>query len=339
MVLIGLGWLWFAFGCAGGPGGTGGEVRSILEPPYGGVGGTGGLGDSGVVRAGVLLPLAERSGRVVVTDAGEEHSAVNRTEAIPPPPELLPPPPPVVIGERPELSGAGVVEELPGAFPEGAVSRGVWRMSVGGWWVVDVTNDASGAVVILQEVEEMEARRVVYDPPLPMLPGELRMGEPIERSSNVSIYNNDSGALESTGTCTATYTLLGTKPLPPAPGSSAADPGSSAPGSSDPGSTPGSDGQDTDHDGTAPGSFGRDEGATFIEAGKTSGAEGGGGASGGVVYIIRKKRRPKLPLAISDTMIHLAYAPGEGPIAGHTVRVVKLLGLIPVRHEQRVERR
>jgi hypothetical protein len=245
--------------------GLGASAREVLAPPYEAPGG------AGVAKAVVLLPLGERAGRVVVTDAGEVHQAANRTEAIPPPEatagvdvlpgdELLP--------EDENLPGAGVV----------------WRMSVGGWWVVDVVADAGGGVLILSEVEEAEARRVVYDPPMPMLPAELWMGRPIEFTSNVGVYNHETGVLESTGTCTATYRLLGKKTL--------------SPGGLLPGDAP---------------------------------AE--------VAYIVRVDRQYKLPLVVVDMKIITAYAPGQGPIAAKTVRIVRLLGLIPVVHKQSVVRR
>lgn len=256
---LGLVWLLFAVGCAAGPSG---EVRLLLEPPYVDVGG------GGVVRALDLLPLSERAGEVLVTDTGVEHDAVDRVEAIAPPDELV---------ERGEVPGE-VLGEVAG------LPSGVWRMSVGGWWVVDVMADTRGAVVILSEVEEAEARRIEYDPPLPMIPAELWMGRPVEFGSDVKLYNSESGALEATGKVRATYRLLGKKVI--------------SPGGLLPGDAP-------------------------EEA----------------VYIVEVDRKYNLPLVAIDMNILSAYELGEGPVAGKTVRVVKLLGLLPVVHVQSVQRR
>lgn len=84
-------------------------------------------------------------------------------------------------------------------------------MRVAGFWLVDVIREASGDVSILREVEQPESRRVEYDPPLPMLPAKLTAGEPVERASDVRLYDHESGALQATGGCKAVYTLLGTK--------------------------------------------------------------------------------------------------------------------------------
>lgn len=197
----------------------------------------------GLVRASEVWPVGARAGRVVVTDQGQEHDARDVTVAVGP---------------------------------------GVWRMSVGGFWVTDVVRDDAGGVSALKEVESAEERRLEYDPPLPLLPAELRAGEPIEFTSAVSLYNHANGALEATGECTATYTLLGKKTL--------------SPGGILPGDAP-------------------EE----------------------LAYIVRVDRRYKLPLVGVDMRIVWAYAPGRGPIAGRTVRVVKLLGLLPVVREQSVK--
>lgn len=271
--LVGLVWLLFAFGCAGG---ATGEARSILEPPYEAVGGS--------VWAVELLPMVERDGRVLVTDAGAAHDAVNRTVVVSPP---------KAAATGPDAGDVEVPAEMPGELPgeqaEGQpgagadTSRGIWQMSVGGWWVVEVTTRENGAVVILNEVEEAEARRVEYNPPLPMLPAELWMNRPIKHSSRVGVYNHETGVLESTGEVTATYRLLGKKILSPR--------------------------------GILPGD-----------------------APEEVAYIVRVDRRYNLPLVVIDMKITTAYIPGEGPIAARTIRVIKLLGLIPIMHEQSVER-
>ncbi len=51
---------------------------------------------------------------------------------------------------------------------------------------------------------------------------------------------------------------------------------------------------------------------------------------------IQTDRRYRLPLTIVDMRLTTTYAPGEGPIAGRVVRTVKLLGLIPLVHEQAI---
>jgi hypothetical protein len=150
----------------------------------------------------------------------------------------------------------------------------VWRRSVAGFWIVDLTREADGTVVILQEVETEEARQVVYEPPLPLIPAELRMGEPVEVERGVLLYNHENGILEATGTVTATYTLLGTRPSPD-----------------------------------------------------------------GDLTVIQTDRRFRMPLVIVDMKLLNAYAPDQGPVAGRTVRVVRLLGLLPVMHVQLIERR
>lgn len=237
-------------GCASDPGGP---LKGVLKPPY---------EPLETVRGSELLLLSERESQVVVTDAGQEHNAVNRTEAVNP---------------------------------------NVWRMSVGGWWVVDVTQDRAGGVLILSEVERAEERRVEYDPPLPLVPAELKRDEPLEVSSRVSVYNHANNVLESTGTVTATYTLLGGKTL--------------------------------DARGRP-----RSSGATESpQTGAFEGAEAGGEAT--ELAIIEVERRYKLPLVIVDMKIQTAYLPGEGPVAARNRRTVRLLGVIPVMHEQLVTRR
>lgn len=195
----------------------------------------------GVVRAAEVWPIGAQAGRVVVTDRGQAHDVQDVTVAVGP---------------------------------------GIWRMSVSGFWVVDVVRDDAGGVAALMEVEAAEERRVEYDPPLPLLPAELRAGEPFMFTSAVKLYNHANGALEATGECAATYTLLGAKVLDP---------------------------------------------------GKPQ-------AEGNLAYVVRVERRYKLPLVGVDVHILSAYEPRRGPIAGRTVRIVKLLGLIPVVHEQSVQR-
>ena len=202
------------------------------------------LADAQAVRAAALWPVGAQAGRVVVTDQGQAHDVQDVTAEVGP---------------------------------------GVWRTTVGSFWVVDVVRGEDGGVLAIKEVEAAEERRVEYDPPLPLLPAELRAGEPMEFTSAVRLYNHANGALEATGECTATYTLLGTKSL--------------------------------DGDGPPPGD-----------------------AQAGVAYVVQVQRRYKLPLVGVEMRILSAYAPGRGPIAGRTVRVVKLLGVLPVVREQSVER-
>jgi len=150
-----------------------------LAPPY---------EPTGAVRAEDLMPLPMPNGgpgMVQVTDAqGERHRVVNTAE-------------PAVTGA---LSG-----ETTGA--------GAWRMRVAGFWAVDVVREASGEVTILREVELAESRRVDYDPPLALLPADLTMDDPVVRVSGVRVYDHENGTLQATGTCTATYRLLGTQQL------------------------------------------------------------------------------------------------------------------------------
>jgi len=128
-----------------------------------------------IARAEVLMPLPVPQGQVRVTDyQGVAHEKTDQTKA---------------LGE------------------------GTWRMRVPGFWVVDVVREADGEISILREVELGESRRVEYDPPLAMLPSALVMGEPTQRVSVVRLYDHDSGQLQASGTCTAVYRLLGTKPL------------------------------------------------------------------------------------------------------------------------------
>lgn len=204
------------------------------------------LADGQVVRGADLWPVLAHAGRVVVTDEGKAHDVQDVT-----------------------------AEVAPGA--------GVWRMTVGSFWVVDVVRGEDGGVSAIKEVEAAEERRVEYDPPLPLLPAGLRAGEPMEFTSAVKVYNHANGALEATGECTATYTLLGTKAL---------------------------------------GGYGPPTGDTVK----------------GTAYIVQVQRHYKLPLVVVEMRILSAYAPGRGPIAWRTVRVVKLLGVLPVVREQSVER-
>jgi hypothetical protein len=202
--------------------------------------------DGRAVRASELWPAQARAGRVVVTDEGKAHDVQDVT-----------------------------AEVDPGA--------GVWRMTVGNFWVVDVVRGQDGSVSALKEIEAAEERRVAYDPPLPLLPAELRAGEPMEFTSAVRLYNHANGALEATGECTATYTLLGTKAI-------------------------------------------KSNGPSRNESEQST------------AYVVEVQRHYKLPLVSVEMRILSTYAPGRGPIAGRTVRVVKLLGLLPVVREQSVER-
>lgn len=197
-----------------------------------------------VVRAAEVWPVQSQGGRVVVTDEGKAHDVPEVTAQIGP---------------------------------------GMWRMTVGSFWVVDVVRGEDGGVSAIREIEAAEERRVEYDPPLPLLPAELRAGEPMAFTSAVKLYNHANGALEATGECTATYTLLGTKAL--------------------------------EGDGPLPGDKQQNQ-----------------------AYIVEVQRRYKLPLVGVEMRILSAYAPGRGPIVGRTVRVVKLLGVLPVVREQSVER-
>lgn len=92
--------------------------------------------------------------------------------------------------------------------PEGP---GTWRTSIEGFWTLTLVREASGAVSVMREVEHPENRYVDYSPPLAMMPGELKMGQAVERESRVAVYDLDSGVLQSSGPCRATYELLGSK--------------------------------------------------------------------------------------------------------------------------------
>ncbi len=136
-------------------------------------------------RAEVLMPLPIPAGVVRVTDdQGEEHDQPDRTG-------------PMDRGEQ--------LGDHPG--------ERAWRMSVAGFWVVDVVREPTGGVSILREIELAESRRVEYDPPLPLLPASLTMGLPVEFVSRARVYDHDSGALLSAGDCTAVYRLLGSKQI------------------------------------------------------------------------------------------------------------------------------
>ncbi len=142
------------------------------------------------------LPIPNReSGVVRVTDnEGLEHEVGRSTQ-------------PVGPGERPWKENPPATDIYPGAGAE------VWRMSVAGFWVVDVMREPTGGVSILREVESAESRRVEYDPPLPLLPASLTIDSPVEYVGQVRVYDHNSGALQSRGTCTATYRLLGSKQI------------------------------------------------------------------------------------------------------------------------------
>lgn len=87
--------------------------------------------------------------------------------------------------------------------------REVYERVIDEFWVVDMVAQASGAVCAVREVELDDARRIDYDPPLPIIPAKLRTGEPVEAKSRIKLYDNDSGALQAEGEVTAVYTLLG----------------------------------------------------------------------------------------------------------------------------------
>ncbi len=126
------------------------------------------------VHATELWPVKAQSRSVSVTDQGQQHEAIDQTTSI------------------------GV---------------NVWRMTVSGYWIVEARAEEDGSLVILSELEQAEARRVEYDPPLPLLPAELWAGQPVRYTSEAYLYNHDSGALEATGEVVATYRLLGKKVL------------------------------------------------------------------------------------------------------------------------------
>jgi len=140
-------------------------------------------------RAAELLPLQamakRRAGRVRVTDQqGVGHEVTSSTQRMSPRARR---------GNRPGAEG--------------------WRLSEAGFWTVDVVRETSGDVSILREVEQLESRRVEYDPPLPLLPAELQMDQPIQRVSRVRVYDQANGVLQSAGECTAVYRLLGSKKI------------------------------------------------------------------------------------------------------------------------------
>lgn len=126
-----------------------------------------------VVTAAELFPLGEQQRPAVVTDRGVAHAVKDRTERL------------------------------------ADTRRVVYRRVVNGFWEVDLVAQPDGAVSAVREVELDQARRIEYDPPLPIVPGILRSDEPIEATSQVRLYNHDSGALEAEGEVTAVYTLLG----------------------------------------------------------------------------------------------------------------------------------
>ncbi len=132
--------------------------------------------DPGSVLASDLWPMKAQSHSVVVTDQGQQHETTDQTTSI---------------------------------------GSNVWRMSVNGFWIVEARAEEDGSLVILSELEQAEARRVEYDPPLPLLPAELWTGQPVRYTSEAYLYNHDSGALEATGEVVATYRLLGKKVLSP----------------------------------------------------------------------------------------------------------------------------
>ncbi len=166
------------------------------------------------------------------------------------------------------------------------IAPGIWQITLGDIWQSKVQRDTYGAVLALEEIEPTQERRVVYDPPLPLLPAELQPDTPVTVESNVQVYNAANGALETTGSVTATYILLGMKPASP------------------------------------------DSPLIKQSVDKSQPR----------LYIVQTHRHYKLPLVNVDMQIFWAYQPGEGPVSGRLVRVVKLLGLLPIVHEQHIER-
>jgi len=90
-----------------------------------------------------------------------------------------------------------------------AIDPGVYRRSVPGYWVVDMVVLDDGAIAVVREVDLLEDRRVAYDPPLPILPGVLKPGEPYEAKAFVSVYRHTDNVQEAVGEVTATYQLIG----------------------------------------------------------------------------------------------------------------------------------
>ncbi len=169
-------------------------------------------------RAIELMPLPIPPGIVRVTDnQGKQHDQPDTTV-----PLTLEDFPGEHPGEHPRL----LSRTLPGTLPPGTLPGALpgalpaWRMQVANFWIVDLIREPTGTVSILSETELIDARRVEYDPPMPMLPATLTMNQPSKHTSRVRIYNHDTGTLLSTGECTAVITLLGTKqistPLGPA---------------------------------------------------------------------------------------------------------------------------
>lgn len=217
------------------------------------------------VSAKALMPMPQRSGVVTVRDRdGQTLEVVDRTEVTGP---------------------------------------GRWRASVAGFWTVDLVRETSGAVSIVREDELADNRRVVYDPPLPMLPAVLEMDHPVEHVSAVKLYDLNSGVLQTTGQCTATYRLLGTRRIrlgrsadSQSAGDLAGDP------ENDPGDNPGAGGEAM------------------------------------TVYVVQTDRRFDLPLVKVQMRLLAGYAPGLGPVVQEMRRDIWLLGLIPIKVEHRVVR-
>ncbi len=102
------------------------------------------------------------------------------------------------------------------------IAPNAWRTRVAGFWIVDVTRSPNGAISILSEAEISEGQRVEYSSPLPMLPESLKLNEPLQSASPISVYNLGSDAPLASGQCQQTLTLLGTRTIDTAQGSTTA---------------------------------------------------------------------------------------------------------------------
>jgi len=95
------------------------------------------------------------------------------------------------------------------------IAPDTWQLRVADYWIVDVTRSPDGAILITNEAELPEGQRVEYLNPLPMLPETLTLGEPLQSTTPINVYNHgpDSDALLTSGQCTQTLTLLGTRTI------------------------------------------------------------------------------------------------------------------------------
>ena len=187
--------------------------------------------------ASTLWPIRASSGRAVMDDGGTIHDTIEDTKA---------------------------------------TTDGLWRMRVMGFWIVDAEVRDDASVWAHREIDLSDNRRVEYDPPLPLLPDKLTQGETLTHTSDVRVFLHSTNSLETTGKCTATYTLLGAKHL--------------------------------------------------------------GSATDQPAVIVQTDRAYDMPLVTISLRLRHAYQPGEGPVVGQALRVVKLLGLLPVVREQTVTR-